>query len=170
MKRLLLYGFIALLMGSAGCLLYHQPEASGPTVRPPLATDSTDAAAEAVELRVSVGGIQVERGGQLLVLLFQDSQGFPMDGQAALLMRKLPVTASGTEILLGALPPGEYAAIVFHDANGNGKPDRNLLGMPQEGIGISQLSGKLRRRPSFEEARFAHLPGADPPAIEMRYF
>jgi outer membrane protein len=35
------------------------------------------------------------------------------------------------------LPAGEYAVVVFHDANGNGLMDKNFIGIPREWLGFS---------------------------------
>ena len=56
------------------------------------------------------------------------------------------------------LPPGDYAVMVMHDENGNGKLDSNMIGMPVEGYGFSN-NPNVMRKPTFEEARFT-LPQA----------
>jgi uncharacterized protein (DUF2141 family) len=40
---------------------------------------------------------------------------------------------------------------LFHDSNGNGELDRNMLGIPREGYGFSNDAG-ARGPASFEEA------------------
>ncbi len=35
------------------------------------------------------------------------------------------------------LPAGEYAVVVFHDANNNGLMDKNFIGIPREWLGFS---------------------------------
>ena len=54
------------------------------------------------------------------------------------------------------LPAGDYAVLVTHDENGNGKLDTNMLGVPVEGYGFSN-NRELMRKPTFEEAR-VHVP------------
>ena len=54
----------------------------------------------------------------------------------------------------GMLPHGEYAIAVFVDLNGNGKMDKNFLGIPKEQYGFSNnVMGKMAA-PSFEQAKF----------------
>lgn len=53
---------------------------------------------------------------------------------------------------------GDYAVVVFHDANGNGEIDHGLFGLPVEALGFSNgfqlgLSSGL---PTFEKLRFSH--------------
>jgi uncharacterized protein (DUF2141 family) len=55
-------------------------------------------------------------------------------------------------------PPGEYAVVVFHDANDNGTIDHNLIGFPKEALGFSNgFAWSLTKGlPSFEKLRFTH--------------
>lgn len=54
------------------------------------------------------------------------------------------------------VPPGRYAAQAYHDANGNGKADRNMLGMPTELVGFSNDVRVHFSRPKFADAAFNH--------------
>jgi uncharacterized protein (DUF2141 family) len=47
------------------------------------------------------------------------------------------------------LPAGDYAAVVFHDRDGNGDLARNFLGLPKEPAGLSN-----NVRPRFGPPRF----------------
>lgn len=56
------------------------------------------------------------------------------------------------------LPAGEYAVVVFHDANDNGTIDHNLLGFPKEALGFSNgfAISITTGLPNFEKLRFTH--------------
>ena len=56
------------------------------------------------------------------------------------------------EMRLRNVRPGTYSIAVFHDRNGNGKLDRNFIGLPSEPYGFSNDVGR-RGPPSFEGAR-----------------
>ncbi len=58
-----------------------------------------------------------------------------------------------TTVLVRGVPPGVYAVQVFHDANDNGRVDRNLLGIPTEGVGFSRDAPIFFGPPSFEDAK-----------------
>lgn len=60
--------------------------------------------------------------------------------------------------------PGEYAAVVYHDLNGNRVFDKNFLGVPKEPYAFSRGFRKLRR-PDFEECKF--VVGEDGAAITL---
>ena len=55
------------------------------------------------------------------------------------------------EFTLRNVKPGTYAVAVFHDLNGNGRLDRNFIGLPSEPYGFSNDVGR-RGPPSFEGA------------------
>jgi uncharacterized protein (DUF2141 family) len=48
--------------------------------------------------------------------------------------------------------PGRYAIAIFHDLNGNGVLDRNIIGLPSEPYGFSNDAGR-RGIPSFSGAQ-----------------
>ncbi|MFS4416091.1 DUF2141 domain-containing protein [Maribacter sp. 2307ULW6-5] len=61
----------------------------------------------------------------------------------------------GTTVLTFTdVPQGNYAIAVFHDQNGNGKLDTNMLGIPKEPVAFSKAKMKMFGPPSFEEASF----------------
>jgi uncharacterized protein (DUF2141 family) len=50
------------------------------------------------------------------------------------------------------LPAGRYALALFHDENGNGKLDTNIVGIPQERFGFSRDARGRMGPPSFADA------------------
>lgn len=60
--------------------------------------------------------------------------------------------AGTVELRVRNVKPGSYSIAVFHDTNGNGKLDRNFLGLPGEPYGFSNDVGR-RGPPNFEAAR-----------------
>jgi len=58
---------------------------------------------------------------------------------------------------------------VTHDANGNGKLDRNLLGMPTEGVGASNDARGVVGPPKFDAAKFTFDGGSLTLTITVRY-
>jgi uncharacterized protein (DUF2141 family) len=51
------------------------------------------------------------------------------------------------------LPPGEYAVLVYHDLNGNGKMDKNFFGAPSEPYAFSRNYVPVFRAPKFDEVK-----------------
>jgi uncharacterized protein (DUF2141 family) len=95
--------------------------------------------------------------GEIRVALFKDGQGFPGDASKAFRTQGAqidPQTMSAQVVFTG-IPQGVYAVSVFHDENGNGKLDKNLVGIPKEGYGASNNPPKKMRPPTFDEAKFS---------------
>ena len=79
---------------------------------------------------------------------------------------RAPAHAGAVMVTIGGIPPGLYAAQAFQDANGNGRIDRTLLGMPEEPMGFSRDAPFRFGPPRFADARFRLEPG--PAAISFR--
>ena len=73
---------------------------------------------------------------------------------AALLSVVQPAAAADLSITLAGLAPGRYAVSAIHDENGNGKLDRNLLGIPTGGCGFSNDARAAFGPLSFEAAAY----------------
>ena len=68
------------------------------------------------------------------------------------------------------VPPGTYAIAVVHDTNGNGRADTNFLGMPTEGVGVSNNVMPRLSVPSFDANKFSVAAGhITKLAITLRY-
>lgn len=59
------------------------------------------------------------------------------------------------ETRFSAVPEGEYAVVVVHDANGNEKLDTGFLGITGEAYGFSNNAWSWFGRPSFDDAKFS---------------
>ena len=57
-------------------------------------------------------------------------------------------------VTVANVPPGRYAAVVYHDENSNGDLDVNALGMPKEAYGFSNDPPMLMGPPLFKDAAF----------------
>ena len=103
------------------------------------------------KLTVLVSGIDPV-SGTVSVSLFDSAEDWRKE---PFLQQQGPVLDGGTyEATFAALPEGEYAVIVVHDANGNEKLDRGFLGFFGEDYGFSGDLGFSFFQPSFEAAKF----------------
>jgi len=91
------------------------------------------------------------------VSLFQSPQGFPEDTSKAIRQESVEIDPStmSAQVVFKNLPQGIYAVSVLHDENGNGKMDKNFVGIPKEGYGASNNPKKKMRAPAFDEAKFS---------------
>lgn len=65
--------------------------------------------------------------------------------------------------------PGLYAAMLYHDENGNGEFDRSPNGMPLEGYAFSRNAKGNYGPPTFEQAAFEVKAGKAAIDIDMVY-
>lgn len=110
------------------------------------------APASAADLTVAVTDIQPD-GGRLYVALHGEvgADAFPGDQEMLAGNWKL-IPASATTVIFTDLPPGKYAVAAFHDQNGNGELDSNILGIPTEAYGFSLGASGFAGPPSFDDA------------------
>lgn len=102
----------------------------------------------ATELTVEITGMEGAEG-QVMVALY-DEASFLKKPLKGLRLKPDGKTVSGT---FGEVPPGVYAVIAFHDENGNGKLDKNLIGIPTERLGYSNNAKGLMGPASFADAK-----------------
>jgi uncharacterized protein (DUF2141 family) len=66
------------------------------------------------------------------------------------------------------VPYGEYAVAAFLDMNGNGKQDRNFLGIPKEPYGFSNDARGTVGPAKWRDAKFAFSDSAEPIEFKVR--
>ena len=81
-----------------------------------------------------------------------------------------PAQSPVTVVVVRGVPPGRYAAQLFHDENSNGRTDRNFLGIPKEGVAFSRDAPIRLSPPKWNDAQFVYAGGAQGIAVRMRYF
>ena len=122
-------------------------------------------AGEPASLTITVTGIRNTNGG-LIACVFRDRQGFPtcQKSRTAIIQRQR-ITGTGATVRFTNLAPGAYVASVQHDEDGDGKLKTNFIGIPKEGVGISNNPGGI---PSWGRSVF-RMNGNAAIAITMRY-
>jgi len=90
--------------------------------------------------------------GSINAAVYTQAEGWLKDTQA-LGAQRLPV-ADKTVLVFRNLPAGSYAVSLFHDENGNGVMDRNVIGLPLERYGFSRDARATMGPPSFADAAF----------------
>ena len=63
-------------------------------------------------------------------------------------------TKEGKSVVVKDLPAGEYALVVYHDVNQNGKMDKNMMGIPTEDYAFSNNAMGNMGPPNFDAAKF----------------
>jgi outer membrane protein len=104
---------------------------------------------EAAELIINIDNPPVN--GTVIAMLFNSSSTF-VDLRDPVKVITLP-SGGATPGRIPALANGEYALVVYHDENGNGRLDENFIGIPSEPLGFSNRYWP-QGPPTFAKAAF----------------
>ena len=135
---------------------------------------------EAGELRITIDGIRSTHGVVLIGLYDSPAsfgraveasaeEGFLVDPDrfAAVALRANAALTSA--VVFGNLEPGRYAAIAFHDEDGDGKLGESFLGVPTEPYGFSNDVQGFLGPPTFDAAAMALGDGDEAVRIALDY-
>lgn len=120
-------------------------------------------------LSVTISGLKNQRG-QVCLSLFASQRGFPGNSKQAVQARCVKAEDTPVAVQFSNLKTGNYAVAVFHDANNDGKLNRNFLGIPTEGFGFSQNPRVLTSAPQFEDAAVLVAGSETNIDIKLQYF
>lgn len=110
--------------------------------------------AGAADLTIEVTDVQSADGTVKVALYTADSF---LKKPAA--VKSAQAAAGSVKLVMTDVPEGSYAFALYHDANGNGKLDRNAMGIPTEDYSFSNGAMGTMGPPSFDSARFV-VPAA----------
>ncbi|WP_375427450.1 DUF2141 domain-containing protein [uncultured Sphingomonas sp.] len=117
-------------------------------------------------LDVAVAGLR-SSNGVIRLCLTANPKAFPACHNDALAVRR-NAPAGAPLLQFDGLPPGDYAAAVMHDENGNKRLD-TFAGIPREGFGFSRNPVVRFGPPRFAAARFTIVGAANAQQVRMRY-
>jgi uncharacterized protein (DUF2141 family) len=124
------------------------------------------AAAFAGDITVTVKGVK-DANGAVLGAVY-DEAGFMQQPKAKALAR-VKAQAGSVVLVFHGVPAGRYAVATFHDANGNGKLDKNNLNVPTEGYGFSNDAQGSGGPPKFGQAAFSFDGAAKALTVDLDY-
>ena len=117
---------------------------------------------------VQVQQVRSDQGLVTAVLYGEKPDDFLAKGKKLAKIR-VPAKQGTVHICLIAPKPGTYALAVYHDENGNKKFDKNVIGLPIEGFGVSNNPEFFLIPPHHDEAAFAVSNNQTPLAIALKY-
>jgi len=110
----------------------------------------------AADLTVYIPNVK-QSEGQLMVAVFDSAETFNKERLTGIQKKAV----SGEMVFtFNDLAVGDYAIMLFHDVNGNGDLDYNLLGIPKEPWGGSLQGKAIFGAPSWKDVRF-DMPKGD---------
>jgi uncharacterized protein (DUF2141 family) len=125
------------------------------------------ASAAAADITITVQGIR-NNTGKIAALAFVNVDGFPDRVALAKAQSQVNARKGAVTLVLKNVPAGKVALTILHDEDGDGKLKRNIIGIPQEGVG---MTGKPlgNRAPRFEEA-VIEIKGDEKREITLKYW
>jgi uncharacterized protein (DUF2141 family) len=123
---------------------------------------------EGKPIHVHVHGIKNAAGAVKAVLYGPDPKSFLVKGEKADKQRE-PAQEGSMTLCVAAPKEGKYAVVVYHDENDNRKFDRNWIGLPIEGFGVSNNPSLFLVAPNFEESSFEVIGEVTHVDVEMKY-
>ncbi|MCB2089061.1 MAG: DUF2141 domain-containing protein [Sphingomonadaceae bacterium] len=114
---------------------------------------------------VSVSGLKHTRG-KLIACLWREKPGFPTCQKSKSARRQtIAITGNTMRITFPDVAPGQYAVTIQHDEDSDGKLDTNFIGMPKEGVGVSNNPGGM---PGWKKS-LVPVAGDTSIAVTIRY-
>jgi uncharacterized protein (DUF2141 family) len=105
--------------------------------------------------------------GQLMVSLYKNDAQF--HNKTACKGRITIINAKQELIRFENVPYGDYAVVVLHDMNKDGKLDTNAFGIPTEGYGFSNNAMAKFGPPSWLQSRFVFDEQYEDNIIKLKY-
>jgi uncharacterized protein (DUF2141 family) len=118
-----------------------------------LVVASFSQSANSGELQVEVAGLKSDVG-QVVLTLHDNADSFPTKPEQAIKTLKSKILGSQARVKFQDVLNGTYAIAVYHDENSNNELDSNFLGIPKEGVGVSNNAKGKFGPPKFEDAKF----------------
>jgi uncharacterized protein (DUF2141 family) len=116
-------------------------------------------------VKVTATGFKNNKG-QAVLAIFKTSDGFPSDFAKA--FKKYTTIIHGNKAAFDVeLTEDIYALVCVHDENKNDKMDKNIIGIPKEGVGLSNYIEK--GFPSFNKAKISINDKVSSLAIIIHY-
>lgn len=107
--------------------------------------------------------------GMLGISLHNSKKGFPGKHDQAVANLAKKITGTAEQVVFENIPHGSYAISVVHDENSNGKLDKNFIGIPKEGVGVSNNPKIGIGGPKFDPCAFILNTGELELTIVMIY-
>jgi uncharacterized protein (DUF2141 family) len=124
------------------------------------------AQAESASLDVTITGVRSAAGHVLVAICSRDT----FLQETCQYRGSTPARPGSVVVRIVGLPPGVYAAQAYQDENDDHRVNRNLFGIPTEGIGFSNDAPMRFGPPSFADAAFSVGEAGGRIQLKLRYY
>ena len=114
--------------------------------------DSSVTESNAGKFILSVVGFDSDEG-KAMIALYNSEEGYSETGEKFKSVA-LEIKEQKCEWVIEELPFGEYAIKLFHDENGDGKMNTNMLGIPSEDYAFSNNASGNFGPADYDDAKF----------------
>jgi uncharacterized protein (DUF2141 family) len=135
---------------------------------PAAAADHELCNGEPTRINVVVEGLRSAHGDIVVEIYPDDAKRF-LARKAQVNSIHVKLESRTAAVCLPVPKPGGYAVAIFHDENGDGEFNRNVLGIPSEGFGLSNNPTIHLRMPSFQAVRFEAGDGETTLHVRLHY-
>nr|WP_293294523.1 DUF2141 domain-containing protein [Allomuricauda sp.] len=119
--------------------------------------------------KIHVQGLSSPKG-QIILKIFQNQEDYLKEKPFKTLKFPKAQVLNGSLSLECTLPKGKlFGIVMFDDANANDKLDRNLIGIPKEGIGFSNHKMSKMKKPEFDDFKFETVGEVQSISIKVQY-
>jgi len=105
---------------------------------------------KAQETQVKITGIRSGKG-KIILNVFRNNETYDNQQPCKVFTFDKKELANGSLVVTCRLEPGIYGITLVDDENGNGKIDKNFIGMPKEGFGFSNFFMEKMKKPVFDD-------------------
>ena len=131
-------------------------------------TDHELCKGEPTRINVVVEGLHSTRGDIVVEIYPDDAKRFLVP-KTQVNSIHLKLESNPQSVCLPVPKPGAYGVAIFHDENSDRKFNRNILGIPTEGFGLSNNPPIRLSQPSFESVRFEAGEGETTVHVRLHY-
>lgn len=119
------------------------------------------------ETAVHISGIRSSKGN-ILINIFRSTEEYEQQQPFKTLTFDKTNLQNGELNLRVKVAKGVYGFTMIDDENGNGKLDKNMIGMPKEGFGFSNFYMEKLKKPAFDQFKI-DLSQAQGFTIRVKY-
>ena len=154
---------LILLVGSMACAPEASSDATTETEPEPETTSDTAAMPEAdpepatdldtFSITVDVSEFR-NSDGMAQITLYDKEEDFLSDDSETARVERVEIDGKKATVTFEGVAPGQYAVALMHDEDGDGEMKTNLIGIPKEGIGMSNDARPKFGPPKWKDAVF----------------